>query len=278
MAVDTDLVRLGGRPSVLAYARSLWARRDFATAIAVGELRSQNMDTVLGNLWHILNPLLLIGIYYLVFGVILGLTERGGVSNFLAFLAVGVFMFHYSQKSVMAGAKSIVGNVGLIRSIAFPRAVLPLSTVIGQTLAFLPAIGVMFVVAALTGEQPRPVWLVVLPILVLQALFNLGAALVTARLTDAFHDLQNVLPFLFRLLFYMSGVLYSVERFIPDETLRTVFLANPFYVFISLARAPIMAEMDWSWLMVVAAVVWTIVGLVVGFLYFRAGEENYGRG
>jgi teichoic acid transport system permease protein len=77
------------------YVRSVWARRDFATAVAVGEMRTQNMDTVLGNVWHILNPLLLIGIYYLVFGVILGLSERGGVDNFLAFLAVGVFMFHY---------------------------------------------------------------------------------------------------------------------------------------------------------------------------------------
>jgi teichoic acid transport system permease protein len=256
----------------------VWARRDFATAVAVGEIRSQNMDTVLGNLWHILNPLLLIGIYYLVFGVILGLTERGGVDNFLAFLAVGVFAFHYSQKCVMAGAKSIVGNLGLIRSIAFPRAVKPLSTVIGQTLAFVPAIAVMLVVSAFTGEPPRPAWLAIVPIFVLQGLFNLGAALIAARLTDAFHDLQNILPFVFRLLFYMSGVLYSVDRFIADDRLRSLFLANPFYVYLSLARAPIMDEVDWDPTLAAAAVAWTVVGLVAGFFYFRAGEENYGRG
>lgn len=278
MTAQTELVRLGSRPSLPAYVKSVWARRDFATAIAAGEVRAQNMDTVLGNVWHILNPLILIAIYYLVFGVILGLSERGGVDNFLAFLAVGVFAFHYSQKCVMAGAKSILNNAGLIRSIAFPRAVLPLSTVIGQTLAFAPAVVVMLIVAALTGEPPRLVWLALAPIFAMQALFNLGAALVAARLTDAFHDLQNILPFLFRLLFYMSGVLYSVDRFIPSESLRTLFLANPFYVYLSLARMPIMAEKPWDPIFLLVAIAWMVVGLVVGFLYFRAGEENYGRG
>lgn len=273
---DPELRLLGERPPVLAYLRDVWRRRAFATAIAVGEVRSQNMDTVLGNLWHVLNPLLLAGVYYLVFGVVLDVTR--GVENFMAFLVVGVFVFHFSQKSIIGGAKSIVSNEGLIRSVRFPRATLPIATVLGQCVAFLPAIGVMLVIALLRGEQPNWQWFLLLPVLSLQVVFNIGAAFVLARATDAFHDVQNVLPYVFRLLFYGSGVLYSVERFTDDAAVLALFDFNPFYVFISLVRGPILAEMTLDPRLLLIGFVWAVAALVFGFFYFRAGEDRYGRG
>ena len=275
MSAPGDLRRLDERQTLLGYVREVWRRREFATALAVSELRSQNQDTALGQLWHLLNPLLLMGIYYLVFGLLLDVSR--GVDNFLAFLAVGVFIFHYSQKTITGGAKSVVGNVGLIRSISFPRALLPLSSLIGQTLAFLPAIVLMLMVAVGTGEQPQVGWLLLVPVLVLQALFNLGSVMVAARLTDAFHDLQQLLPYVFRLLFYMSGVLYEVSRWTDDPTILALFDANPFYAFITLAR-DVVFHGTVGGTVLVSAVLWTVLALVVGFAYFRAGEQRYGRG
>ena len=265
------------RPSIGAYLRDTWKRRDFALAIAGGELRGQHMDSVLGNIWHVLNPLLLAGVYYLVFGVLVDVSR--GVENFPAFIVIGVFVFHHSQKTILTGSAAVVSNEGLIRSIQFPRAILPLSTVIGHSIAFLPAIAVMLVIVMATGEVPRWEWLLLAPILGAQVLFNLGAAFVVARLTDIFRDMQNVLPYLFRLLFYGSGVLYSPARFVDDERYLILFDYNPFFTFVSLARGPLMAEKPILDLKLAAiAGVWTLVLIIGGFLFFRRGEDRYGRG
>ena len=263
------------RPSIGAYLRETWRRRDFALAIAGGELRGQHMDSALGNLWHVLNPLLLAGVYYLVFGVVLGISR--GVENFPAFLVIGVFVFHYSQKSIISGSAAVVANEGLIRSIQFPRAILPLSTVVGHSLAFMPAIAVMLVIVLATGEIPGPEWLLLLPILLGQSLFNLGAAFIVARLTDIFRDVQNVLPYVFRLLFYGSGVLYSPIRFLDDERYLVFFDYNPFFVWVSLARGPLLDEKLIDPKLVIIAVVYTLILLIGGFLFFRRGEDRYGR-
>jgi teichoic acid transport system permease protein len=274
VATHPDLIQLGGKPQLGHYLRSIWQRREFATAIASGELRAQHMDTALGNLWHVLNPLMLVGVYYLMFGVILDVSR--GVDNFVAFLVVGIFVYHYSQKSVLAGAKSITNNEGLIRAIQFPRAILPISTVIGQTLAFLPAVAIMLTVALITGERPHVMWLGLLPLFAIQAVWNCGAAFVVARLTDRYRDVQQVLPYIFRLFFYLSGVLYSVDVFVPDEY--TIFFdLNPFYVFITAARDLVLHQTFtlhyWA-----SGLAWAVGLVVVGFLFFRNAEHEYGRG
>lgn len=274
MAAQATLERLGGTRSAGDYLRALWSRRQFAIAIAVGEVRSQHMNTALGNLWLVLNPLLQMGVYYLVFGVILD-TDRG-VDNFLAFLAVGVFLFHYTQRSIMAGAKSLLKNQGLIRSIQFPRAVLPLATVLAHGLSFLPAAAVMIVIALVTGESPHWTWLLLVALFAVQTVFNIGMSFIMARLTDRFPDMQNVLPFVFRLLFYMSGVLFLATRFVQPETL-VWFQLNPIYAMISTGRG-IILDGTLEGVLWLSAGSWAVAALVVGFFVFRSGERDYGRG
>ena len=273
------LVRLGGKPALRRYLASLWQRREFAWSIAVGNLRSQHLDTALGNLWHVVNPLLLIGVYWLVFGVLLEGLDRG-VDNFVGFLAVGIFVFNYCQRSISSGASSIVSNIGLIRSLQFPRAVLPISAVIQQLLAFGSGIVVMLVMLVATGEPPQLSWFMLAPLVLVATLFSVGGALIAARLTDQIRDVQNVLPYIFRLLFYLSGVLYSVDAFVDDERLLRLFLFNPFYDLVSIARHHLMASHEeplitWMWLVVSTM---TVLFVLVGTTFFRAGEKAYGRG
>jgi hypothetical protein len=89
----------------------------------MGELRSQHMDTTLGNVWHLLNPILLIAVYYLVFDVVLDVSVGWTTSSRSS--RSGVLSYQWAQRSITAGARSITGNEGLIRSLQFPRALLP---------------------------------------------------------------------------------------------------------------------------------------------------------
>ena len=287
------LIPLGGRPRLRDYLRMAWERREFAFNLAHGQFRAQHMDTALGNLWQLINPVLLIAIYYLIFGVLL---QRGGgtgedsiaPSNYIGFLSVGVFVYSYQQRTISAGASAIVNNLGLIRSLQFPRAVLPAATVIKEVLGFSASFVVMLLVMLATGEglHVNMLWFPVA--FVLLTAFAFGGALVTARMTEAVRDVRNVLPFVFRLLFYLSGVLYDPHRLLGNsdrarellERFEWVLLLNPFYVYASLARESMMSsysppQMTGMW---ISAVAWAVVALAFGLWYFLGAEKKYGRG
>lgn len=269
------LVRLGRKPGVVEYLRSLWVRREFALAIPSAELHAQHRNTVLGGLWHLLNPILQVGVYYLVFGLVLRVDR--GVDNFIGFLAIGVFVFHFTSKSLNAGAKSITSNEGLIRAISFPRAILPLAAVLSEFAAFGYAFVAMLAVVLLTNEPVATTWLVVVPVIALQTLFNMGAAFVMARMSDHFRDVQQVLPFIVRLWFYGSGVIWPATRLTekyPD--LSWVLTANPAFAYIELMRGALL-DQTWGhpklWL---SGAVWAFAALILGFMFFRGRENEYG--
>lgn len=277
-----DLIPLGRALPVRVYLRSLWERRQFAISVPMGELRTQHMNTVLGNVWHLLNPLLQVGVYWLVFGVLLN-TSRG-IDNFITYLAIGVFCFGYMQRAIKACASSIINNQGLIRSLSFPRAILPISAVVRETIAFGPSLALMLLLTVIMGEGVRPSWLLVIPWTALMAMFSLGAGFVLARLTDGLHDVDNLLPFLFRIAFYLSGILYAFERFVPEAYADwlPIIALNPFYAFITHMRHALMSTYvadpvvdPWLW---PSALLYPVLFLVFGFLFFRAAEQRYGRG
>jgi teichoic acid transport system permease protein len=269
------LVRLGGIPPLPAYLRSIWSRRELALSMPLGELRAQNMDTVLGGAWHLLNPLLLVGVYYVVFGLILDVGSRG-TDNFIAFLSCGIFTFFYTRKSIQSGARTIVANVGLIRSIKFPRAILPISAVIGETAALAPAVAALVLIALLSGERPHLTWLLLLPIFALQAVLNLGAAFFIARLADHFHDVQQLIPYVMTIWMYLSGIFYEVDAFVRDDRARLLFRLNPIYAYATLVRDAVLHGTTQPDLWVVAAS-WALVAVTAGFFWFRRREQAYGR-
>lgn len=265
--------RTADRP--ITYLKEVAARREYIWYTAQSELRSRQMNTALGNLWHLLNPALQIGVYFLVFGAILGVDR--GIDNFLAYLTIGVFMFGFTQRSTMAGARSIVANRSLMSSIAFPRALLPISSTLTEILATIPMLFVTIVVAIVTGETPSWRWVVLIPLFGFHCLFNAGTAMLAARATSHLRDIQQILPFVFRLLFYGSGVIFSVEHFITNDTQQWFFTLNPIYDFLTVARWSFLGG-DLAIRVVVAIPVFTIISLVGGFIWFRRGEETYGAG
>ena len=257
------------------YLRNVWSRRSYVKHVATNELRSRQANTVLGSLWHLLNPALTIGVYFIVFGLILK-SDRG-VNNFLLFLTIGLFVFQLGQKSTIDGARSVIANKGLIKAVQFPRLILPFTSTYTEVLAAVPTFAVTYVVALASGVDPTWRWLMLPPLLALMTVFNAGTAMIAARLTTHFADTTQILPFVFRLLLYVSGVIFSVDAYVDDNTLlNTLFTLNPYYCFISLARWTIMAgnlETD----LLISAVLMSLVFFLAGFAWFRSAEEMYAR-
>ena len=255
-----------------AYLSGLWQRRDYIRYVASSDLRQQQMNTVLGNLWHLLNPALQIAVFYLIFGVILGVTR--GVDNLLAFMSVGLFSYQYSTTSVSMGAKSITGNRALLRSIWFPRAMLPVTTTTTQLFTFLPKLLIMLIVCLLTGESILMTWLLIPAILVLQSALNLGLAFFAARAGNHIADLQNLLPFIFRMLLYGSGVIFLIDEYVEQSKYQLLFELNPFYGIIAIWRWAVL-DFPLAPHVAIYTAVSSIVLFVLGFIWFRRGERGY---
>src|SRR4051794_8698375 len=228
--------RAGARPTLGVYLAQLWDRRHFIASYTRANNEVTYSRSFLGQLWQVLTPLLNAAVYYLVFGLLLH-TNRG-TPNFIAFLVIGIFVFHFIQQSVMRGSKSVANNQGLIRSLHFPRAALPISTT-GQTcIQLLVSMVVMIPIILLTGERPAWRWLLVVPDLVLATAFSLGAAFVIARISAHIPDTQALLPFVLRSWLYLSGIFYSIEHITRNNpALKVLLQLNPGAEYVELARA-----------------------------------------
>jgi teichoic acid transport system permease protein len=256
----------------------MWARRDFAVALPIEEVRSAHQNTLLGNLWHLANPMLSVAVYYLVFGVMLKVST--GTDNYILWLMIGVFTFGLTNRCVLGGATSISNNQGLMRAIRFPRALLPVSVIVSKLLTFGFELGVLAAVAVLTGEGISSRWIFLPVVVAIHSALNLGGAFIAARLNDSFRDIQQIIPFVFRLLQYMSGVMFPLDKYLTNENaggaITTAVRLNPLVGVIGLYRwvflgTPVAFDQLWKML------VFSGVLLVFGFWYFRSAESSYGR-
>ena len=259
-----------------SYLRRLWEYREFAATVPLGQLAARNQDTMLGRLWNLLNPLLLIAIYYFIFQTVLGIEDRRGVDNYLAFLTVGVITYNFTRSSVQGGALAIVRNRALVQSLHFPRVLLPVSSLIANTLSHLYAVVAMLAMLILMGVRPTWMWAALIPVLVMHGALNLGLSMFVARATFHFRDLERLLSYLLRLGLYVSGVLIPLtSELIPLPGLLSVLKANPIYLMIEATRNVLLGS-PFDGRAYVLAMMWSLGVLALGFIYFRQAEGRYG--
>jgi teichoic acid transport system permease protein len=281
LALRHGLAVSGARPSLPVYVRQLWDRRYFILAFSRAKLTSQYSQAKLGQLWQVATPLLNAGVFYLVFGVLL--QAKRGVPDYIPFLVTGVFIWTYMQTSVMSGVKAISGNLGLIRALHFPRASLPLALCIQQFQQLMFSMIVLVIVLLGFGVPPSLHWLLALPALATQSVFNIGLALIMARAGANTPDLAQLMPFILRTWMYLSGVMYSLAskaKHMP-EVVQTLLPLNPAAVYIDLMRFALIDSFHSDQLpphVWALAVGWALVVGVGGFVYFWKAEETYGRG
>ncbi|MFE6666310.1 ABC transporter permease [Streptomyces sp. NPDC057697] len=283
LAVKYGLTVSGARPGLFEYIRQLWGRRHFIMAFSRAKLTAQYSQAKLGQLWQVATPLLNALVYYLIFGLILG-TRKGMTQEvFIPFLVTGVFVFTFTQSSVMAGVRAISGNLGLVRALHFPRASLPISFSLQQLQQLLFSMIVLAAVAIAFGSYPGLSWLLIVPALVMQFVFNTGLALIMARLGSKTPDLAQLMPFVMRTWMYASGVMFSIPVMLKDKPdwIANVLQYNPAAIYMDLIRFALIDGYGAGNLPAhvwVVALAWAVLMGLVGFVYFWKAEERYGRG
>lgn len=262
----------GGRAALspLVYLKALWGRRKLILALARSELKAQHFYSVLGQLWLVLEPLMLASVYIVLIGIVTGgSTEAGRIQMIVS----GMILFYFTRHAVQKGAMSVVGNQGLLLNSSFPRALLPITTSVEALLQLLPGLLVYAVIHVVTG-QPVGLGLLAFPgLLLVHAMFNFGFAMFIATLTVYLRDIEALLRYLLRFWLYATPVLYPITDLRGNlESLLVVLKWNPLFYLFGAYQRVLDGLFPTAW-QVVASSLWAIGALVAGFFVLMSKER-----
>ena len=260
-----------GLPQMGPYFRELWRRREFAYEASRATLRASQANTVLGQLWNILNPLLLASVYYVLAFILSSGATRG--PDYFAHLLCGLFIFYFVANCMTGGAQSVVQAGKMIMNTAFPRLLLPLAAVRTALRRFVPTLFVLLVVLLVGPVKLQPSVLLAIPWFLFMLVFATGLAMLLATLQVYFRDTSSFLPYLTRIWLYTSPVLWYPEK--AREILKPLEVFNPLFSLVG-GWSKIIVEHEIPpvsmWL---TAVAWALGAFILGALTFLTRERDF---
>jgi ABC-type polysaccharide/polyol phosphate export permease len=261
---------LVGLPPLVPYIREAWRRRSFAFELSRTKLRAQHFNTVFGQLWLVLNPLLLTAVYFILVDILRGGSNQPG---FFAHLMAGIFAYYFVSGTVRNATKSVVGGGRLILNTAFPRVLLPLASVIISFKRFVPTMVIYIPVHLALGLPVDIEQLWVFPLVGLLIVLASGLALIVAALQVYFRDLKSFMPYLLRVWLYASPVLYYANEMPPGY--RFLLDINPLGQLLAAWSDVLNQGQAPTTQQLAVSSAWAFGFLIVGFLYFVSREREF---
>lgn len=295
MAALTGTIERTSEPPrlrVLARVRELVRAREILVNLVRRELKVKYASSVLGAIWSVLNPIVFLAVFSFVVRV-----TNNGFPDFPIYLLAGLLPWNLFSTAVNTGARSVIDNSNLVKKVAFPHEVLPLSALGVATIDFVLQSAVLFVVIAVSGHGFRYPEILLYPLSVI-ALLVFTAATVTwlSALNVRYRDVQHLLGIGLLVWFWLTPIVYAGalvvdalgEKSFLGVSLWNVFLANPMtpivfgfqralYGVVSPAGAgPVLADVSVGWLALLLTGV-LVVGLALlrlswGAFFDRAGD------
>ena len=271
------------------YLKEVWGSRELLFNLTSREVRGKYKRTIFGQLWSLANPLALMLIYTLVFGIIFKSNPEpgspSGLNVFALWLLCGLLPWTFFANVVNTASGSLVGNANLIQKVSFSRIVLPLSTVGSSAYNWAFEMAVLVIALSIAGGFVLP-WLpLVIVAMALLAVFAAGVGLLFSIANVYFRDTQYLLSIILQLWIYLSPIIYPTTLVIGKSkeiggllgtpiTLADLYELNPMVHFVALFRQ-LMYDNRWpdpaEWLVCLA---WSLIALFVGAVVFRRNERK----
>jgi len=242
----------------------LWRHRALVAVLVRRELTARYRASVLGFFWSLLNPLLLLAVYAVVFTSIFQPRFPGG-EPYPLFLFAGLLPWLFLSGSALDASVTMVDNGPLLAKVMCPPEIFPAVTVVSHLVHLvlaLPVLLLALVWSAVAGWHPFPWTVVLLPVaLVPWLLVTAGVASAVSALSVHYRDLRDLLGHLLNLLFFASPIIYSLDGLELPSALRRVLVLNPLAPLVQVFRDVAFAgsagsPADWAIALAVGVVVW----------------------
>ena len=273
----------------MKYLNEVWSSRELLFNLVSRDVRGKYKRTVFGQLWSLANPLALMLIYSLVFGVFFPSNPRAGdpsgLNVFALWLLCGLLPWTFFSAVVSSGAGSLVDNANLIQKVSFSRIVLPFSTVGAAAYNWMFEIAVLLIAITIAGGFVLPWIPLVIVAMALLALFAAGVALLFSIANVYFRDTQYLLTIVLQFWLYLTPIIYPIERVANKSAeigglggtpvrIVDIYNFNPMVHFVALFRELIYDNRFPDPLEWLICLIWTAVALSFGMLVFRKNERN----
>ena len=270
------------RPRPLALVRTgiseLLSRRRLIRYLVQADLKKKGADTLLGNIWWVVDPLLQMLVYVILVSVIFDRSQPA----YPLFIFCAILPWKWFTSSVNDGIASVVGMERLIKQINFPKLVLPVAGVMaGVANFFFGLIPLAALIALFYADRATPYLLLIPIVAFVQLLFTLPIAIVLGAINVFYRDVGNLSRHILRLAFYISPGIYSIEliqkaaeKYPP---LGPLILGNPWTILFTSYRDVIYEGKapDWIGLGIVSAI--SLVLLAVAILVFKRLEPTFAK-
>lgn len=250
--------------------KELWEYRDLFITLVGRDIKVMYAQTVLGFLWAILNPVIQILVFTMVFGKVAKLPTDG--IPYLLFVTVAVIPWAYMSHALTASSQSLVTGQGMLGKVYFPRLLFPIAPILSKTVDFL--ISLVLIVGVMVYYKVAPTGnLVYLPLFVLEMIMvPMAMGLWLSALAIRYRDVKFIIQFVIRMLMFTAPIVYSASS-IPD-VYRFFYSLNPLVSVIEGIRSSLLGlEMQWGFL--IPGFLITVVLLVSGAMYFRRMERIF---
>jgi ABC-2 type transport system permease protein len=258
----------------------VWRARNVLSFLVRRDLALKYQRSVMGYLWSLLEPLGIGLIYYFVFVVVIG---RGGMlsgviseDQYVLYLMSGIFSFMWTNGVLSEATKALTGQKNLITTMNVPREVFPVGRVFARSTELLAGLPILAALALIVGGDFSWWLLVLVPAVLVQAVFLIGVALLLSSINVMMQDIERFMRMIHRLIFYSTPILYPLSMLEDSNSLpewaKLVYMANPLVGILELYHAAWFPQLFPSAGLLTTAIVGSLITLVAGWLVFRRLE------
>jgi lipopolysaccharide transport system permease protein len=252
--------------------KELWHYRELFYFFTWRDIKIKYKQTVLGFLWAILQPLLMMTIFTLFFGRALNIPSEN--LPYSVYVFSGLLIWNIFSLGLSSASNSMVSNAAIIKKIYFPRLIIPVSSILVALFDFLMAL-LLFIPLLLFYQQPVS-WMAIWAwpsAIVIGIMATLGLGCWLAALNVKYRDFRYVIPFLVQVLFFLTPVIYPISL-LKYPLLQYLVVISPIYVAVELFRLPLIGHIS-NPLFLGISLTSGLLLLFIGVLYFRKTEDFF---
>jgi lipopolysaccharide transport system permease protein len=271
--------------------------RELIKLLTIKDVKLRYKGSILGFLWSLINPLMMMVVFYIVFVVLLPQPVSAGCkqtppvggsladiqaaqqckisNNYAPFILIGILAWNFTSGSIMAGMNSLLGNASIAKKVYFPREVLPISAVLAQFVNFMLALIPLTIVLLASGLIPSR-FAVLLPVIFLShILFLTGLALILSIVALYFRDLLVIMEVILQAWFFLSPVIYSMDQIYKDGA-AVMYWLNPIASYIQTYRTLLFFNYDPGLDFTIRTCLTGVVVFLIGYAFFMFKRKQIG--
>ncbi|MEQ1554446.1 MAG: ABC transporter permease [Ferruginibacter sp.] len=257
--------------------KEVWRYRDLLILFVKRDFAAQYKQTILGPLWHLIQPVFTTIVFLFVFKSIAGI-QTDGINATLFFMS-GITIWNYFSACLTGTSNTFVANAGIFGKVYFPRLVIPLSTVLSNIIKFVIQFFVLFLVMVWIGFKEQyfyfgATWLLIPLLVVMMAGMGLGLGIIISSLTTKYRDFTVLIGFAVQLLMYLTPIAYPLS-ILKGKSYAWLLQYNPLTPIVEAFRYALLGKGSFEPLHLLYSAIFILTTLFFGAVIFNKVERSF---